>query len=443
MTVRLIPILSAAVALFAVSPAGAGERIPVTLAEALEIATRSNPALAAASARVDAQFLRTQAVRRAVLPRLTLVTGFSWSNLPAEVFAGKLNAGEFTPQDFAIDRLNAPSALDHLGTVLTVEAPLDVFRKVRTQADGQSAAGDVASAVTREAAATVRLQVVESYRGADLAARALDVTQRALDAARAREQELAARVESGTALEADLLRARTRRRQREADLATRRADLEIALAGLSNLLGAPAGTSYVPTEGPAPVAPLADGEDTYLSRALANRAALVSAKRRVDAAALQTAGQTLAARPDLGVFGRVHDDRNGIGGGAQAWAVGVGLTWSAYDPARARRLAAARAEERAAGEDARAATDGVRLEVATAYRKALAARDRYAAAQGGAEDGREALRVVKERRAAGMATLTDELETETAALSAALEEIAAAADVARADAALRRAAGEI
>jgi outer membrane protein TolC len=85
----------------------------------------------------------------------------------------------------------------------------------------------------------------------------------------------------------------------------------------------------------------------------------------------------------------------------------------------------------------------VRLEVSLAWRRAVAARERHAAAAGGAEEGREALRVVHERRLAGMATLTDELETETAALGAALEEIGAAAEVALADAALRRAAGEI
>jgi hypothetical protein len=50
--------------------------------------------------------------------------------------------------------------------------------------------------------------------------------------------------------------------------------------------------------------------------------------------------------------------------------------------------------------------------------------------------------VVQERRTAGLATLTDELETEAAALAAALAEIAAAAEVSIADAALRRAAGE-
>jgi outer membrane protein TolC len=87
--------------------------------------------------------------------------------------------------------------------------------------------------------------------------------------------------------------------------------------------------------------------------------------------------------------------------------------------------------------------DQVRLEVAMAYRRAVSARERHAAASGGSEEGREAFRVVQERRKAGMATLTDELETETAALGAALQEIGAASEVAIADAALKRAAGEI
>ncbi len=119
------------------------------------------------------------------------------------------------------------------------------------------------------------------------------------------------------------------------------------------------------------------------------------------------------------------------------------MKWSPFDPSRGKREAAATAERRAAELDARAAADQVRLEVATAFRRAVSARERYAAASGGAEEGREAFRVVQERRKAGIATLTDELETETAALGAALQEIGAAAGVAIADAALKRAAGEI
>jgi outer membrane protein len=142
-------------------------------------------------------------------------------------------------------------------------------------------------------------------------------------------------------------------------------------------------------------------------------------------------------------MGQLWDNRLRAGEGGQNWAVGVGLRWSPLDAGRSRREAAASAEQRAAEIDARAAADQVRFEVQMAFRRAATARERHAAAAGGAEEGREALRVVQERRKAGMATLTDELETETAALGAALQEIGAAAEAAIADAALKRAAGEI
>jgi outer membrane protein TolC len=114
-----------------------------------------------------------------------------------------------------------------------------------------------------------------------------------------------------------------------------------------------------------------------------------------------------------------------------------------FDATRGRRVAAASAEARAADLEVRASRDQVRLEVETAWRRAQAARERYAAAAGGAEEGREALRVVQERYQQGMATLTDELETETASLGAELEELRAASEAAIADAALLRAAGRL
>jgi outer membrane protein TolC len=144
--------------------------------------------------------------------------------------------------------------------------------------------------------------------------------------------------------------------------------------------------------------------------------------------------------PELALVARLQDDRNPLGD-ARSGLVGVGLRWSVFDATRGRREAAARAAERAAAAQLRAERDRVRLEVSSAWRRARAARERLEAARGGAEEGREALRVVQERRVQGLATLTDELETEAASLAAELEELQAAAQVALADAALERAAG--
>jgi outer membrane protein len=419
------------------------EERSVTLEEALVLAGQANPELQASVARAEAQAARAEAVDDMKWPRLALSSGWSSTNLPAAVFANKLNAGEFTAEDFEIGRLNDPGALSSLNTALTLEVPLDVFGKIGAAAEGQVAAGQAASAVSRDERQRIRFRVIEAYRTAELAGRALDVTERALAVAHAREADIGARVETGVALYADLLRSRARRRQREAELAARRGEQGVAEAGLARLLGAPPGRSYVPSEGPPPVGPLTGDEMAWTARALKQHPMLEAARRKAAAAGAVVIGEGRSIWPDLGAFGSLYDNRTAWSGGAQSWAVGVGLKWSVFDSPRSKRKAAAAADQRAAEHESRAAVDGVRFLGAMAYRNALTARERHAAAAGGAEEGREAFRVMQERRKAGLATLTDDLETETAALAAVLEEIRAAVQVAIADAALRRATGEI
>ncbi len=435
--------LALGVGMLTVGQAAWAEDVPLTLAEALALAEKGNPELLAAAARVEAQRARADSVRRSRWPSASLQTAWSRSDLPAGVFANKLNSGQFAAADFELDSLNDPAALDHLGTSLRLELPIDVFGKVGNLAGAMTAHGDAAAAGTGDATQEVRARVVEAYRQSEVAARAVSVTERALAVAQAREREIEARVEAGGALKADLLRARARRREREAELAERRSRERMALAGLARLLGAPDGTSYAPTEAPPAVVPLVGEEAEWVARALRQRPILEAARRKQDAAAAATKHERSGILPDLGAFGQLWDNRISAGDGSQAWAVGVGLRWTPLDPGRSKRRAAASADERAAELDLRAAADQVRFEVQLAYRRATSARERHAAAIGGAEEGREALRVVQERRQAGVATLTDELETESAALGAVLSEITAAAEVAMADAALRRAAGEI
>jgi outer membrane protein TolC len=421
----------------------AAEEVRLTLAEALALAEKANPELAAAAARVEAQAARTEATRRMRWPRAGVTAAWSRTDLPAAVFANKLNSAQFTQADFDPASLNSPDALNHLGTSLQVEVPVDVFGKVGTMASAMAAYGDAAGAGRRDALQEIRLRVVEAYRQAEMARRALEVTQKVLDVARARESEIEARVQTGGALQADLLRARARRRQREADLAERHGQQQVALAALARLLGGAPEVDYVPSEAPPAVAPLVEDEPAWVERGQRQRPVIEASRRKTDAAAALLSSEKKALLPDIGVSGQLWDNRIGWDNGSQAWAVGLGVKWTPFDAGRAKRQAAATAEQRAAELDGRAAADQVRLEVRTAYRRAETARERHAAASGGAEEGREALRVVQERRKAGLATLTDELETETAALGAALQEIAAAAEVAMADAALKRAAGEI
>ncbi len=430
-----------ALGLLALAGAARGQEVPLTLADALAAADRQNPELLAARERVLAQEARAEGAHRSRRPRLSLYSGWSLTDDPTAVFANKLSAGEFTQEDFAVDRLNDPGSIAHLATGVSLEAPLDIFGKIGDAAKGQASAGRAATAGAREATLEVRLRVIETYRRAALSQGAVEATERALAGARAREADVAARVEEGASLRAELLRARARRRQREAELADARGEAAVAAAGLSRLLGAAPGTIFRPVDSPPAAQPLIGDEEAWIARGLRERPAIQGAAERVEAHRRTARLEGRGLLPDLLAYGRLQDDRNSFSGGGQSYAVGLGVRWTPMDPSRGRREAAAQAELRAAEQDSRAAADQVRLETASAYRRAQAARARWAAAAGGAEDGREALRVLRERRQAGLATLTDELETEAASLAAELQELQAAAATAIADAALDRAVG--
>jgi outer membrane protein len=417
------------------------QEIPLSLADALELAQQRNPEVLAQRARAHAEVGRAEAVKRMSWPRLSLTSGWSRANTASMVFAQKLDSGAFTADDFAIDRLNSPDALSHLATTLSAEVPVDLFGAIASRANAQSSAGRALDAHADEATQGLRLQVIEAYRRAALAARVVEVAERALAGARAREGDVGARVEEGAALHADLLRVRARRRQREADLAERHADRQIAVAMLARALGSDPGVSYRVTETAAAPPPLEGTAASWLSRALAARPSLQAAALRLEARNWSVRAAERASWPELAGWGQVRDDRNGLSNGGQAGALGVLLRWNVLDPTRGKRVAAATQEAHAADLEVRAGRDQVRLEVETAWRRAESSRARYAAAAGGAEEGREALRVVQERRQHGLATLTDELETETASLEAEIDELRVATEAAIADAALRRAAG--
>ncbi len=423
------------------TPAGRAETLRITLADALAMAERQSPDLATARAEAQAADQRAEAARRAGWPRLDLSVGGSYTDIPSAAFAHKLDSGEFRSSDFAISRLNDPPGIFYLGTTLAVEAPVDVFGKVQAGARQASAGAKSAGAQVDEGLLDLRLRVATAYEQAALARGALAATERALAGARGRESDVGARVEGGAALQAELLRARARRREREADLAERRADLRTASAALARAFGAVPGTVYEPAEDPAAPRVLSGDLDSWTARALKNRPLLAAMAAQADASRWALRGEERSRLPDLALWGQLQDNRTGIGGGKRAGGAGVSFRWSAFDPAHDSRHAAQEAEVQAAEARTRAAADQVRLEVATAWDRAVAARERHAATAGGSEEGREALRVVRERRLAGIATLTDELETEAASLAAELQELRAAAEAAIADAALERAAG--
>jgi outer membrane protein TolC len=416
----------------------AGAREPLSLEEALARANAQNPELRALRERSNASAAHAEAIRRQKLPRLTLETIAERTDNPASAFAHKLNAGRIAAPDFDPVRLNSPGATSHLEGSIGISAPIDLFGRVDLAADAESARHRASAEVVREAESEIGFQVVAAYLEWRFARAAAKATEAATHAVKSREAITQARFEEGAALQSDVLRARARRREREAGLALRQSDCEVAEASLRRLIGAPDDARFETIEvsvGGTGDTPL----EVWKARADASPG-LQAARARRDEAAFAIRGEEKSALPELAAEARLRHDRNSRGA-RSSWSLGALLRWNVLDAGRGKRIAAASALERAAAEGERAARARVQFEVEAAFSRSRAANDRRIAAKGGAEEGREALRVVRERRLQGLATLTDELETEAAAFAAELEEIDAVRHVALAEAALRRVAG--
>jgi outer membrane protein TolC len=424
----------------ALTPGLFGAQEPLSLNAALVRAQTQNPELKAMRERASASMSRGEATRKQTLPRAGVMLTAERTDNAAAAFAHKLNAGEFSSDDFEIARLNAPGALSHLGTSLFVEVPVDIAGRVGLAADGQAAGNRAFAQNIREAEGALRLHVTEAYLGAVLARQEVEATEKALLAAKSREEVTQERLAEGLALQADVLRVRARRRSREADLASKRADFAVAQAMLARLMGSPDGAAFDLTD-PLDSQSSSDTLDAWKARAEIERPALLASQEHRTAAGLALRLEEKASWPELAAQARLMDDRTSFSGGGRSWAISATLRWNVFDATRGKRVAAALADERATAEDERATHDRVRYEVESTYRRLVAAQERLTAARGGAVEGREALRVVQERRTQGLATLTDELETEAAAFAAELEEIGAVRNTVLAAAALKVAAG--
>ena len=420
----------------ATAPGSAAEAL--TLADAVALARRSHPALLAARHRAEAAAAEAAVARRAAgWPRLAVTGAWTATDQPAAVFAQRLDAGVVTDGDFAVDRLTGPSYRSHLASSIGVELPLDLFGKAAPARASAESAARAAGEGAREAELEVVLGVTAAWNRALVAGEAVRATERAVAGSAAREREVAAQADEGAALRADLLRVRARRRHLEAQLASRRGERQTALAALALAVGA--GRPVAPAGVPAVPAPPVD-LGAWLARG-EGRPAVAAARSAAASAAELARARRRDDRPDLLLSAQLRDDRGPVSEGQASGLGGVFVRWSPFDPQRApRRQAADRAAEAAAA-DAEAVAAEAGYEIEAAWHGAVAAHERWLAARGGTDEGQEALRVVRERRQAGLATLTDELETEAAALMAELDELAAAAAAAEARATLERAAG--
>jgi outer membrane protein TolC len=423
------------------SPMAAAERM--TPEDAVALALTRHPRIRAADDEVLSADADRRTARSGYLPRLDLTSDWVRSDNPVFVFASKLGQEQFGMQDFALDALNTPSPFTNAATRLVLkqnvwDAGRTLHYKEATQLGVEATEGSRAR--TRE---EVAFGALRAFWDAVLADEMLRVTRAAEEAARAnvalaREHEAA-----GLAVASDRMSAEVRLAEVQAMRIRAEHGTRVARAALRQALGLREDREF--DLAPPELTAATGGEDveSRVDEALASRQDYQSLSVRLRQAAV---GEKIAKShwiPEIGVGAQMEwNGASPFEVAGRNWTVGLAVRIPVFDGLEtSSRVARARSDRDQVEAYRESMEEGIRLEVRAAAAEAAAAAERLKVADSVLSQAGEALRIVRERYAEGMAVMVELLGAEAALTSAKGNRASATRDLALARAGLDLATG--
>ena len=437
-------------AMFTFSLAAAGQApgtLPgnLTLAESVRVALEKNPTVQAADAYAKAVHQGIAEARAARMPRVDFSEAFTRGNNPVYVFGGLLTERQFTASDFGLGSLNTPRPLDIFRTQFTAALPLydagQAGRRIKDAKLSEQGAGEIGQRTRQE----LIFNVVKAYTDELLARESARVAEAAVKTAQSDLERAQARQQEGQAVPSDLLSAQVQQAQAQEDLLQARNAADLAHAALNVAMGLPEdATTTIQAglkESTFDPGALADRQQ----QALKMRPDLREAGLGVEHAAN---GQRMARAeflPKVNAFSSWEEDNQTfLARGGNNWTVGANLNFNIFDGGANRaRLAAARYRRTQAQAQLERMAASVKLQVREAYLNLTTAQQRVEVSRQAQSQAEESLRILQNRYEAGLATITDLLQLETAHTSAQKNYLNALFDYRLSYAALELATGEL
>ena len=413
-----VPLVWVVVAIIALAVAAvAQEATPLTLADAAKMTLANNPMHKAALADTKATSAGVREARAPMLPRIMFAENFTGGNDPVFVFGAKLRQQEFTAADFALNSLNRPTPFGNYASRFSGQWNLFDSTQSWKALDRAKFMNVAAEQQLNRTDQELVFQTVQAFYGVLLAQKQVQVAEDAVKTVEAIEQQSRARVESGMAVDSDLLSAQVQHSARQQELIERRNQLALAQTRLALAMGAGSDAVYQPKEAleerAFPAADVNQLEKTATGEA-SRPEAFGGGAQRAGQERVDGQGGVRSAAEWVWVVGRGlprcgMDGSEQLGGG-RGVAVRFVLRW---------REAGALAREKALQERAAAGhagfQDAVRLEVRQAYYQFDAAQQQVKVARSAIAQADESLRINQNRYESGLSTVTDMLRVEEAA----------------------------
>ena len=391
----------------------AGE--PLTLAQALARVLEHNPELAIDAPVRDAAQSDLAASRAGYLPRLDFEQSYTGGNNPVYVFGTLLTQRRFTAANFALPSLNSPDAIDNLQTRLAAQANIWDFGRTRRRVEGARLGLDLIDRSHEDHVRQVLLATLDAYYSISLAREGWNADRTSLASAESIVKQAEARVQTGMAVEADLLRGQVylaSARQREIET---RGQLEMARARLNRLMGEPVGAPLGETAALKPASIAVAAGEALQAEQSRRRPDYQRLTAELHQAELEVRSLQSEYLPTVGAFASWEMDNPSLKDhGGNNWTAGVSLRWNLFaGGADSARLRAARQRLEARKRQLSAMESAMALEIHNAIIQFRSAEQQVEAARVAAAQSEEGLRILKNRYEAGLATMTDVLSAES------------------------------
>lgn len=397
------------------SAAAALAQTPLSLTDAVRMALDRHPSLEAAKAQIQAAGSRVERARAARLPKVGWTESFQTSNNPVFAFGSLLNQRRFSEANFRIDSLNSPGFVNNFQTVVSAEQSLYDGGAVKAQIRAAGLGKEIEEERRKGMAMQRIAAVAQRYHAVWLAEEALAVAEGAQKSAEADLERAEAVRAAGMNTDADVLSIRVHAAAVREQVIERGEDVRVARASLNEAMGVGLETTYqltTPLSARTPAPPAL--------QLAASRPDLRSAALAGEAAAAQKDAARSALYPQVALRGVFEADRGRFVTQAGAnWFAGVTVRWNLFNGGADKRAVDEASHQIAAAQaGARQARQAAELELRQAEANLRAATDRIAVTGAAVQYAEESLRIVKNRYAAGLATVQDLLRNESALLDA-------------------------
>ncbi len=269
-----------------------------------------------------ADYKQTNAV---FLPNITAShTGISTTN-PLMAFGSKLNQGILTQNDFNPALLNNPTQTQNFATKIEIQQPLinlDGFYQRKAAKSKMEAM----SLKTERTTDYMALEVLQAYMQLQLAYKAIDVLEKALETAEVHQKIATNNLQQGFMLKADVLSVDIRVTEVKNQLQVAKSNMQNASNYLSFLMNTKEDVVYKPSEELTIVS--FDKEPILISENRADIKAMQLAKKGYEA--LNKADK-MAFLPRLNAFGsyEMYDNKL-LQGAASGYLIGAQLSWDIF-----------------------------------------------------------------------------------------------------------------